>query len=71
MTRPDYKRHQASTGATATRYAEPWTEAQDRYLLHTSASLAQRARALGRTYYAARYRLAQLKGHRGVKLVRR
>jgi hypothetical protein len=71
VTRPDYKHHQASTGATATRYAQPWTEAQDRYLLHSEGTLAQRAKDLGRTYYAARYRLAQLRGHRGVKLVRR
>jgi hypothetical protein len=62
MTRPDYLRHQARTGAKASRYAEPWTPEQDRYLLlETTRTVAQRAEDLGRTYWAARERLRTLR----------
>jgi hypothetical protein len=61
---------QAAT-AQAPAYAAPWTPAQDRFLLHAEGTVAERARQLGRTYYAANYRLQQLRGNQGVKLVRR
>lgn len=60
--RPDLRVHQARTARQATRYAEPWTAEQDRYLmLETGRTLAQRAEDLGRTYWAARERLRWLR----------
>lgn len=65
--RPDRRRHQVATGATARSYGARWTPEADHELAHGPGTLAERAARLGRTYYAAQYRLTQLRaaGERG------
>jgi len=59
--RRNRRRHQEET-YEAPRYLQPWTPAQDRYLVDTTnGTVTQRAAALGRTYYAANARLARLR----------
>ena len=45
----------------APAYAEPWSPAQDRELMLGQGTLAERAKRLGRTYYAAQGRLIKLR----------
>lgn len=45
----------------APAYLMPWTPAQDRELLRGQGTVADRAKRLGRTYYAACARLARLR----------
>lgn len=63
--RPDRRRAQTATGAQARRLGLPWGPAEDAHLLTGPGTVADRATALGRTYYAAQARLSQLrKEHR-------
>lgn len=59
--RPDRRRNQLATAATARRWAEPWTPAEDARLLTMPGTVADRAKSLGRTYYATTNRLARLR----------
>lgn len=60
-TRSDRRRAQRETGATAERWAQPWTPAEDHELLHGDGFLRERAARIGRTYYAAQWRLQHLR----------
>jgi len=57
-------RAQRLTGLRATAYGTPWTPEDDHYLLTNSGSIGYRASSLGRTYYATRKRLGQLRAAR-------
>jgi hypothetical protein len=59
--RNDRRANQAMTARTARHIATPWTTEQDTELLTGPGTIADRARRLGRTYYAASYRLQQLR----------
>lgn len=54
-------RAQGFTGLYAPAYGAPWTPQEDHYLLTKPGSIWDRAASLGRTYYAARKRLALLR----------
>ena len=58
--RADRRRHHDAT-ADALNWHAPWTPDQDAELRHGRGTVAQRAARLGRTYYAACYRLSQLR----------
>jgi len=58
--RKDRRIAQAAT-ADAPAYLLPWTPADDRELVHGRGTVAERARRLGRTYYASQARLARLR----------
>jgi len=52
---------QETTACSADAYAERWTSSDDDYLLNGAGTIWHRAVVLGRTYYAARKRLARIR----------
>lgn len=59
--RPDRRHHQLQTAKAASRFEQRWTSYEDLLLLTGDGTVAQRAKRLGRTYYAAEARLAKLR----------
>lgn len=59
--RVDRRAAQVNTIQRAHRMSQPWTAEDDHYLLTGPGSVSARAKALGRTYYAACARLTQLR----------
>jgi hypothetical protein len=53
--------YQALSARTARRHADPWTPEDDEVLLEGTGTVLDRARALGRSYYACQNRLAALR----------